>query len=60
MLADAALIAAAPDLLEACKRMFKSLAAFLDYVDDVSYKCYAPEQALEIGRDAIAKAEGKA
>ena len=58
--ANAHLIAAAPDLLEACERMFRSLAAFLDYVDrEDTHHYYAPKAALELGRAAIAKARGE-
>lgn len=56
--ADAHLIAAAPDLLEATERMFRSLAAYLDYVPpDYREKCYAPLESLEMGRAAIKKAK---
>ena len=57
--ANARLIAAAPDLLEACERMFRSLGAYLDHTYQDKFLYYAPKEALELGRAAIAKTKGK-
>lgn len=55
--ANVHLIAASPNLLEACERMFRSLGAFLDYVrPDDTHHYYEPKEALELGRSAIRKA----
>jgi|GEM_PF-4973642 len=60
LFANAYLMAAAPELLEACERMFNSLAAYLDYArDSLKEQCYAPRESLELGRAALAKTKGE-
>lgn len=45
-------------LLKACKRMFRSLAAFVHYAPaGLKEECYAPKESLELGRAAITRAE---
>lgn len=55
LLGDAYLIAAAPDLLEACKAALPILKYRHDHGDDSNDE----ESAYQIVRNAIAKAEGR-
>lgn len=56
--ANARLIAAAPDLLAACKALHQCLSGWVEIAEAQDRRAYDSE-ALKMGQDAIRKAEGE-